>query len=68
MALVGDVEELDIVWDKLDTCYDQLEKYIAEALEPVMKFMKYKVFKHELLKILHSSQVINDGGKFCSGN
>ncbi len=50
MALVGDVEELDIVWDMLDTCYDLPEKYIAEALEPVMKFVKYKVFKHDTIE------------------
>jgi hypothetical protein len=43
--LVGDVEELDKVWDTLDTCYNQPEKYIAEALDPVIKFRKYKVFE-----------------------
>ncbi len=32
------------VWNVLDTCYDGPEKYIVEALEPIIKFRKYKVF------------------------
>jgi hypothetical protein len=47
---VGDVEELDEVWDTLDTCYDQPEKYIAKALEPVIMFRMYKVFAHTAIK------------------
>jgi hypothetical protein len=31
-ALVGDVEELNKMWDMLDTCYDQPKKYKAEPL------------------------------------
>jgi hypothetical protein len=33
-ALLGDMEELDKVWEMLDTCYNHPQKYIAEALEP----------------------------------
>jgi hypothetical protein len=44
-ALVGNVEELNQVWNMLDTRYDQPLKYIAEALEPVIKFGKCKVFE-----------------------
>ncbi len=65
MALVGDVEELDIVWDMLYTCYDLPEKYIVEALEPVMKFMKFKVLKPDTFE---NSSFFSGGGKFCSGN
>ncbi len=35
---VGDMEELDEVSEILDTCYNRLEKYIAEALELIIKF------------------------------
>jgi hypothetical protein len=31
-ALVGDLEELNEMWDMLDTYYDQLKKYKAEPL------------------------------------
>ncbi len=47
MALVGDLEELDEVWD---TCYDRPEKYIAVALELIVKFISYKVFGHLAIK------------------
>jgi hypothetical protein len=43
-ALVGDMEELDKVWDRLVACYDQPEKYIAEALIPTIKFRKCMIF------------------------
>jgi hypothetical protein len=34
------MEELDEVWDTLHTCYDQPEKDLAEALEPIIKLKK----------------------------
>jgi hypothetical protein len=43
---VGDVEDLNKVWDTLDTCYDRPEKYIGEALESIIKFKKYRIFYH----------------------
>jgi hypothetical protein len=30
-AVVGDIGDLEEVWDTLDTCSDRLEKYITEA-------------------------------------
>jgi hypothetical protein len=36
--LVNNIEDLQEAWSTLDTCFDQLEKYIVEALEPVVKF------------------------------
>jgi hypothetical protein len=37
-ALVGNEEEMDKVWNMLNTCYNRPEKYIAETLEPIIKF------------------------------
>jgi hypothetical protein len=34
-SIVGEVEELDKVWDTLDMCFDRSEKYIVETLEPI---------------------------------
>jgi hypothetical protein len=31
-------------WNTLDTCFDRPEKYISEALDPVVKFRSYKAF------------------------
>jgi hypothetical protein len=42
--LVNDIEDLREAWDTLDTCFDRPEKYIAEALEPVVRFRSYKMF------------------------
>jgi hypothetical protein len=41
--LVNNKEDLREVWSTLDTCFDQPEKYIAEALEPIIRFRGYKV-------------------------
>jgi hypothetical protein len=49
-ALVGEVKELDELWDTLDTCYDWLKKYIAKAVESVIRFSKYKVFEHTAIR------------------
>ncbi len=39
--VVGDVEDLNKVWDTLDAFIDRPGKYIAEALDPIMKFRVY---------------------------
>jgi hypothetical protein len=41
---VNDIEDLREAWNTLDTCFDRPEKYIAEALEPIVKFRSYKMF------------------------
>jgi hypothetical protein len=46
-AIVGGIEDLDEVWDTLDTCYNHPEKYIAAALDPIIKFCKYKAFSNK---------------------
>jgi hypothetical protein len=42
--VVGNIEDLDEVWDTLDTCHNCPEKYIMEALDPVVEFRKYLYF------------------------
>jgi hypothetical protein len=48
------VEDLNEVWDTLDTSYDRLEKYITEALDPIVKFRKYKAYKHGTIREFYS--------------
>jgi hypothetical protein len=43
-VLVNDIDDLREAWSTLETCLDRLEKYIAEALEPVIMFRSYKAF------------------------
>ncbi len=35
-------------------CFDRLEKYIAEALEPVIKFRSYKMFDNGAIREFYS--------------
>jgi hypothetical protein len=42
--LVNDIDDLREVWNTLDTCYDRPDKYISEALDPVVRFRSYKAF------------------------
>jgi hypothetical protein len=41
---VNDIEDLKEAWGTLDTCFDCLEKYIIEALDPTTKFKGHKAF------------------------
>jgi hypothetical protein len=31
------------MWETLDTCYERLEKYMEEALRPIVDFRRYKI-------------------------
>jgi hypothetical protein len=42
--LVNDIDDLREAWNTLDTCFDRPEKYISEALDPVVRFRSYKAF------------------------
>ncbi len=37
-SIVGDIEDLDEVWDTLDNCFNRSGKYIVEALDPIVTF------------------------------
>ncbi len=52
--LVNDIEDLREAWNTLDTCFDQPEKYIAEALEPIVKFRSYKMFDNGTIREFYS--------------
>jgi hypothetical protein len=48
--LVNNIEDLREAWNTLDTCFDGPEKYIAEALEPIVKFRSYKMFDNGAIR------------------
>jgi hypothetical protein len=52
--LVNDIEDLREAWGTLDTCFDRPEKYITEALEPVIKFRGYKAFNSGAVREFYS--------------
>jgi hypothetical protein len=47
---VGNVEELDEVWEMLDTCYNHSEKCTAKALDPIVKFQRYNIYNHAAIE------------------
>ncbi len=45
LKMVSHFDDLGEMWDTVDTCYErQPEKYMEEALRPILEFRKYKVF------------------------
>jgi hypothetical protein len=51
---VNDIDDLGEVWDTLDTCYDRPDRYISEALDPVVKFRAYKLFDSGAVREFYS--------------
>jgi hypothetical protein len=51
---VNDIDDLREAWNTLDTCFDRPEKYIAEALDPVVKFRSYKAFDNGAIREFYS--------------
>jgi hypothetical protein len=52
--LVNDIDDLREAWNMLDTCFDRPEKYISEALDPVVKFRSYKAFDNGAIREFYS--------------
>ncbi len=48
------IDDLREAWDTLDTCFDRPEKYISEALDPVIKFRSYKAFDNGAIQEFYS--------------
>ncbi len=43
---VRNMEDLHVLWETLDTGFDRPEKYVIEALVPVIQFRKLREFNH----------------------
>ncbi len=52
--LMNDIDDLREAWNTLDTCFDRPEKYITEALDPVVKFRSYKAFDNGAIREYYS--------------
>jgi hypothetical protein len=52
--LVNDIGDLREAWHTLDTCFGRPEKYIAEALEPIVKLKSYKMFDNGAIRKFYS--------------
>jgi hypothetical protein len=52
--MIGHLEELREIWDTLDTCYEKPEKYMEEALKPILEFRKYRFFYYGAIREFYS--------------
>ncbi len=52
--MVNDIDDLREAWDTLNTCFDRPDKYISEALDPVIKFRAYKAFDSGAIREFYS--------------
>jgi hypothetical protein len=64
--LVNDIEDLRKAWNTLDTCFDRPEKYIAEALEPIVKFRGYKMFDNYAPSPSHANTLSHHMCTLCT--
>ncbi len=53
-VLVNNIDDLREAWSTMDTCFDRPEKYISEALDPVVKFRSYKAFDSGAIREFYS--------------
>ncbi len=52
--MVSHLDDLREIWDTLDTYYKRLEKYMEEALKPILEFRKYRVFDSGAVREFYS--------------
>jgi hypothetical protein len=43
LRMVSHLDDLQEMWETLDTCYKRPEKYMEEALRPIVDFRRYKI-------------------------
>ncbi len=54
LKMVSHLDDLGEMWDTLDTCYERPEKFIEEALRPVLEFRKYRVVDSSAVREFYS--------------
>ncbi len=48
------LDDLQEIWDTLDTCFERPEKYMEEVLRPIMEFKKYKATDSSAVREFYS--------------
>jgi hypothetical protein len=52
--MVSHLDDLREMWETLDTCYERPEKYMEEALLPIVDFRRYKITDSAAVRELYS--------------
>ncbi len=43
LQMISHLDDLQEMWETLDTCYERPEKYMEEALRPIVDFRRYRI-------------------------
>ncbi len=43
LRMVSHLDDLQEIWETLDTCFERQEKYMEEVLQPIVEFRRYKI-------------------------
>ncbi len=54
LRMVSHLDDLQEIWDTLDTYYERPEKYMEEALRLIMEFRKYKAADSSAVRDFYS--------------
>jgi hypothetical protein len=52
--MVSHLDDLQEIWETLDTCYERPEKYMEEALRPIVDFRRYKITDNAAVREFYS--------------
>jgi hypothetical protein len=52
--MISHLDDLQEIWETLDTCYERPEKYMEEALRPVVDFRRYKITDNAAVREFYS--------------
>jgi hypothetical protein len=54
LRMVSHLDDLRDMWETLDTCYETPEKYMEEALRPIVDFRRYKITDRAAVREFYS--------------
>jgi hypothetical protein len=54
LQMVSHLDDLQEMWETLDTCYERPDKYMEEALRPIVDFRRYKIVDSAAVREFYS--------------
>jgi hypothetical protein len=54
LRMVSHLDDLQEMWETFDTCYEKPEKYMEEALWPIVDFKRYKITDNAAVRKFYS--------------
>jgi hypothetical protein len=54
LRMVSHLDDLQEIWEMLDTCFERPERYMEEVLRPIVEFRRYKVTDSAVVREFYS--------------